>query len=123
MMETIQKLPQLPVEAKIPITIVIVCLAAFFIVVLWFSGPIGGYKVSHHQIKAMLIELDKIEQDKKSGWKKIEPLAERAGVYIKREFPEQAAKIEAARIESVGVEEVAEVLRTQLKIVDDMIQQ
>jgi predicted PurR-regulated permease PerM len=126
MFETLQKLlqwlPTLPAEAKIPITISIVCLAAFFIVMLWYPSPSNIPKVSPQQIRKMLNEIDNIQQDWNSRWQEVEPLAERARVYIGKRFPEQAANIESAQKTYTNVSDVAKVLKTQLQIVNDHLQ-
>ena len=126
MIETLQKLlqwlPTLPAEAKIPITIAIVCLAAFFIVMLWYPSPSNIPKVSPQQIRNMLTEIDEIQQNWNSRWQEVEPLAERARVHIEKMFPEQAANIERAQKTYTNVSDVAKVLKTQLQIVNDHLQ-
>ncbi len=126
MIETLQKLlqwlPTLPVGAKIPITIAIVCLAAFFIVMLWSPSPTNIPKVSPQQIGNMLVEIDEIQKNWNSRWQDVEPLAERARAYIGKTFPGQAENIENAQKTSINVSDVAKVLKTQLQIVNDHLQ-
>lgn len=126
MFETLQKLfqwlPTLPVEAKIPITIAIVSVAAFFVVMLWYPTSAIVSEVSPQQIREMLNELANIQQNWDSRWRDVEPLAERARASFEKRFPKQAAKIEEAQKTYKSVSDVARVLKIQLQIVNDHLQ-
>lgn len=109
----------LPLAAKIPLSIIIVMIAAFLISGIWFSPPQDSNNVSEDEINNLLFQLVEIQLNYDARWREVEPLARRTIALISEQYPTQALEIQRAQETYPSVNDIVPVLKTQLQVVKD----